>query len=769
MDSQRPGRPENPVDMSVPELGRFAVQLRDLRHGAGFSLRELARRTHFSTSVLHAATTGRKPPAEDVARAWVVACLPPGPGKEEPWEQVWRARYQRAARAYRGDAAGGSDHGDAVAGMQRAVRTSPGPTAPSAGWSPPASLVDALSLAYSSPRAWAFEDAPWRIPVRWSATADHLMAGLGDLPLAGQGPEIAEVYAAVPSGRLVIMGEPGSGTSELALSLARSVLASSAHRSESRVPMLLDLSAWQPDRVGLKDWIAQRLRSICPDTLAPASLDTPGDQARALVENNRILPILDGFHDLPDHLRMSALKAIVWELGALSPFVLTTRRQEYVQAIEQLGEVLPQTAAIRIEKLTIAELEEWLPVGRRPAASAKKWEPVLQTLAEPAGQRLAQMLREVLTTASMAAIARQLYSDTLADPQELLGYAAAPDWSEFTARLARHYLVLSYAPADWMRQGSSERGFGLYSASRALNALARQLRVRGSTGIRAVTLHWAFPPRVLAVVVTGALLLAFTTIGSVSGFFPQNMTLVIVSIVMVCAGVLHKPRAATGRARNAMGKNLTHYALLRSLPASLFAFFIAAIALPLLTVPDAAAAGSAAGGGHTGSGGGSPLLSDAATCVVAVLCGLRVAANRLAYLQAQDSATAMMKQQREISRVLASAGAAFSLVGLLPFGVAYAFGGAMATAIFLFSTGIPGRWFLARACSLGTLPDLPRFTDDACRRGVMSRQGDIYRIRYPVFAPLLTEKSFLKQIEPPRQSEPADDSAVRQRWPVTDQ
>ncbi|MFB7810813.1 helix-turn-helix domain-containing protein [Streptomyces virginiae] len=68
------GRPELPVDHTVPARGELAEALRALRAGAGLTYAELAVTTGLSPATLKRAASGRTLPSWETARAFVSAC-----------------------------------------------------------------------------------------------------------------------------------------------------------------------------------------------------------------------------------------------------------------------------------------------------------------------------------------------------------------------------------------------------------------------------------------------------------------------------------------------------------------------------------------------------------------------------------------------------------------------------------------------------------------------------------------------------------------------
>ncbi len=80
-------RPERALGADDDELVRFAADLRKVKEQAGSpTLRELARRAHYSLTTLSEATSGRKLPTLEVTLAYVRACG----GDAADWEDRWR-------------------------------------------------------------------------------------------------------------------------------------------------------------------------------------------------------------------------------------------------------------------------------------------------------------------------------------------------------------------------------------------------------------------------------------------------------------------------------------------------------------------------------------------------------------------------------------------------------------------------------------------------------------------------------------------------------
>ena len=267
---------------------------------------------------------------------------------------------------------------------------------------------------------------PVPLPVRWDAAPATLMDSWlnigGEAELAGRLDQIVEVYRRVGSRRLVVLGRAGAGKTILTTRFVLDLMG--ARNPADPVPVIFSLGSWHPERVGLRDWLAEQLTRDHPFLAAPGP--SGGTLASALVDSQRVLPVLDGFDEIAAGLHRPALK----ELNTTTlPLVLTSRLDEYWDAVDGT-DVLTSAAAVVLADLTCDDLADYLPRTTRK----KVWQPVLDEV------RAGGPLAEVLTTPLMVALARRIYSDTPDhDPKELLGFHTADE-------IERH-LLGSFVPA----------------------------------------------------------------------------------------------------------------------------------------------------------------------------------------------------------------------------------------------------------------------------------------------------------------------------------
>ncbi|MBY8844616.1 NACHT domain-containing NTPase [Streptomyces sp. SP2-10] len=291
---------------------------------------------------------------------------------------------------------------------------------------------------------------PYPFQVQWS-TAEAWLADLPDNGSPAVAPDprmesISSAFDSVPSRRLVVLGEPGSGKSVLAI---RFTLERLAHRGAGDpVPVVFPLSGWQPERERLRDWMAAHLRATYPG--APWT--------KKLLEAGLVLPVLDGLDELPQSSWGAALNRLNAELAAGEPVLLTCRTAAYVKAVES-GDVLTAAAVVELRPLTFEAASAYLVRTARPVRGSggqrvTRWDPVLAQLRAHPNRPVCQAVRQALGTPLMVAMARAVYGETANDPAELL-----EDRFADPVVLERH-LLDAYVPAAFADSPHAERAHG---------------------------------------------------------------------------------------------------------------------------------------------------------------------------------------------------------------------------------------------------------------------------------------------------------------------
>jgi hypothetical protein len=244
----------------------------------------------------------------------------------------------------------------------------------------------------------------------WAASPDGL---------AGTGGELVEVLSRVPTGRLVVLGEPGAGKTMLMVRLVLDLL---ARRADGRpVPVLAPVGSWNPAEQDLRDWLSARLAIDYQALANPPSPDTgEPTQAAALLAAGLIVPILDGLDEIPGEVRGPAISRINDAVRPGAQLVVTCRSQQYRDAVRPEGgaEVtLRGSAAVELRPLDAGVVRDYVCDDAAGPAARARWGPVLKLIGTeaPAGQALGTPL--------MVGLARAIYNPR---PGELAGALRDP-------------------------------------------------------------------------------------------------------------------------------------------------------------------------------------------------------------------------------------------------------------------------------------------------------------------------------------------------------
>ena len=138
--------------------------------------------------------------------------------------------------------------------------------------------VRRLNDPYPLPVSWAAADPSltdaWKSLVKlatsgagWPAPPPEGTWAVGPDDLAGEGSELAEVLARVPTGRLVVLGEPGAGKTMLMVRLVLDLLTRRAEGGP--VPILASVASWNPAVQDLRSWLGAQLLIDHPALAGP--------------------------------------------------------------------------------------------------------------------------------------------------------------------------------------------------------------------------------------------------------------------------------------------------------------------------------------------------------------------------------------------------------------------------------------------------------------------------------------------------------------------
>lgn len=174
---------------------------------------------------------------------------------------------------------------------------------------------------------------------------------------------ISEVFDR-SNGRLLILGDPGSGKTTELLKLAQQLIEQAEEDPTKPIPVIFELSAWKGDRQPIEQWLVAQLKEI---------YNVPNAISLNWLESNQLLPLLDGLDELTsrwDDRRRQIDCAVAINDFALSntrqKLVVCCRQQDYKEGCEQ-GRVRLDSlksgengGAVRLQPLSDTQIEKYL-------------------------------------------------------------------------------------------------------------------------------------------------------------------------------------------------------------------------------------------------------------------------------------------------------------------------------------------------------------------------------------------------------------------------
>jgi hypothetical protein len=304
------------------------------------------------------------------------------------------------------------------------------------------------------------------IDLHWSAT-ELDVSDRPDAP-AGHSDGVVGAFERQPYHRIVLIGEPGSGKSTVAMLLTIGLL---DRYLDGAVPVLLPLSTWDPTVEDVRTWMTRRLYEDHP---ALRNTELYGSYAAdLLVEQRRVFPILDGLDEIPQALRADAMERINRAFPVTSPLMITSRIDEFVDTASRVGPV-PEADVLELHPLDQEEIAAYLRTGADPVTAAC-WEPIFLNLrAEPDGP-----LAEVLSVPLMVWLASTVYATGGVEPSELLDRGRFPDHKAIEDHLVDSLVERVFGNRDVAYQNHASQAWPRDQARRWLGFLAQQMREQG--------------------------------------------------------------------------------------------------------------------------------------------------------------------------------------------------------------------------------------------------------------------------------------------------
>ncbi len=167
---------------------------------------------------------------------------------------------------------------------------------------------------------------------------------------------IERIFEDEARGRLLILGEPGTGKTNLMLELARALVVQARDSAANPIPILFNLARWtigERNRT-LAEWMKDDLRELYQLTRA---------DAETLINNDAIIPLFDGLDEVDEERRAACVEAINEYQGdrSLGRFAVSCRSEEYERLFKgkRTDATLRINAkmAIQVERLTPSDVE----------------------------------------------------------------------------------------------------------------------------------------------------------------------------------------------------------------------------------------------------------------------------------------------------------------------------------------------------------------------------------------------------------------------------
>jgi hypothetical protein len=212
----------------------------------------------------------------------------------------------------------------------------------------------------------------------WAEAEEHPWEQILELPDQTRRPlpsgrVIVEVFGEV--GRsLLILGAPGSGKTITLLELTRDLIQRADPDPSQPIPVVFNLSSWAEKRQPLLAWLTEELGT---------KYRVPKRIGRSWLEENWLLPMLDGLDEVPTEHRAACVEAIssfIDETG-VPGMAVCSRIEEYTA----LPKRLKTGGAICLQPLSWEQVETYVERSGPALASLRmglQQDQVLRTLAE---------------------------------------------------------------------------------------------------------------------------------------------------------------------------------------------------------------------------------------------------------------------------------------------------------------------------------------------------------------------------------------------------
>jgi hypothetical protein len=323
----------------------------------------------------------------------------------------------------------------------------------------------------------------------------------------GQLWDLHAIYGGLGSGRMMIVGTPGSGKSGAAVLL---VLAALKHRAQvpekdrplMPVPVMFTLHGWDPNTQRVEDWLASQLQQTYPLFTGKGG----AEDAAQLIRAGRVAAILDGLDEIADELQPVALRA----LSQQAVFrVVVLARSAKIAAAAKHG-LLEGAVALELQDIDPSAAADYLAhIQLDPAPYG--WRELIR--------RLRQAPESPIAKALSSPLALTLVRDTYHsgdDVRELLNFCDAARQGGPREDIEDHLLDRVLPAAYTPRPGEAPPRYEVQAVQHAMRYIAARMNQDGTRDLA----WWRIPswtsaaPRVIA---TGLLIGLVAGLGACFG------------------------------------------------------------------------------------------------------------------------------------------------------------------------------------------------------------------------------------------------------------
>jgi DNA polymerase III delta prime subunit len=182
-------------------------------------------------------------------------------------------------------------------------------------------------------------ETPWGVEVRLNHLPNQLLSPETKLVDVFQQSNI--------DSKLLIIGDPGNGKTITLLELAKQLITQAEDDTNRAIPVLLNLSSWKDKKQLLLQWLSAELVS---------KYDVSLNIAEELLENHRILPLLDGLDETPwQESCVEAINQFVESAYRPPGLVVCSRKEGY----EFINAKLKLNGAICLQPVAKAEVQKY--------------------------------------------------------------------------------------------------------------------------------------------------------------------------------------------------------------------------------------------------------------------------------------------------------------------------------------------------------------------------------------------------------------------------